>query len=74
MTMGKKAFRVSVMGYDSVRVGWNCRILGYMSSGEMVPEVITTEEKRSNTGAIANDGSRHLHVSATTYSKGKIRT
>jgi hypothetical protein len=71
MTMGKKAFRVSVIGYDSVRVGWNCRILGYMSSGEMVPEVMTTEEKRSNTGAIANDGSRHLYVSAAPEQEGE---
>jgi len=31
-----------------------------MSKGEIVPEVMTTEENRSNTGAIARDGSRQL--------------
>jgi hypothetical protein len=31
-----------------------------MSNGEIVPDVMTTEENRSNTGDIANDGSRHL--------------
>jgi hypothetical protein len=34
-----------------------------MSKGEIVPDVMTTEENRSNTGAIANEGSRHLHIS-----------
>jgi len=34
-----------------------------MSKGEIVPDVMTTEEKRSNTGAIANEGSRQLHIS-----------
>jgi hypothetical protein len=33
-----------------------------MSSGEMVPEVMTTEENRSNTGAIAMEGSRQLEA------------
>ena len=60
MTMGKKAFRVSVIGYDCSMTGWNWSILGYMSSGEMVPEVMMTEEKRSKTGLIASDGSRQL--------------
>jgi len=31
-----------------------------MSSGEMVPEVMTTLLKRSKTGLIAIEGSRHL--------------
>lgn len=60
MTMGKKAFRCSVIGYDTSITGWNCSIFGYMSNGEIVPDVMTTEENRSNTGDIANDGSRHL--------------
>lgn len=34
-----------------------------MSRGEIVPDVMTTDEKRSNTGAIANEGSRHLYIS-----------
>jgi hypothetical protein len=62
ITMGKNAFLVSVMGYDSVRVGWNCRIFGYMSSGDIVPDVMTTDENRSKTGAMANEGSKHLWV------------
>lgn len=31
-----------------------------MSNGEIVPEVMTTLPKRSKTGAIAKDASRHL--------------
>jgi len=34
-----------------------------MSKGEIVPDVMTTEENRSKTGAIANEGSRHLNIS-----------
>lgn len=49
-----------VIGYDCSITGWNCNILGYMSRGDMVPEVMTTEAKRSKTGAIASDGSRQL--------------
>ena len=33
------------------------RIRGYMSMGESVPEVMTTDWKRSNTGLIAMDAS-----------------
>jgi hypothetical protein len=39
-------------------VNWS--IFGYISRGEMVPEVITTLLKRSNTVFMAIDGSRHL--------------
>ena len=35
-------------------------ILGYISRGEMVPEVMITEEKRSNTGLIAMAASRQV--------------
>lgn len=38
----------------------NCSIFGYMSSGEIVPDVMTTVLNRSNTGLIAMAGSRHL--------------
>lgn len=38
----------------------NWSILGYISRGEIVPDVMTTLLKRSNTGFIAIDGSRHL--------------
>lgn len=34
-----------------------------MSKGEIVPDVITTLLKRSKTGFIASEGSRHLDVS-----------
>jgi hypothetical protein len=64
MTIGKKALRVSVIGYDSWITGWNCRILGYMSSGEIVPEVMMTLPKRSKTGAMAREGSRQLGLLA----------
>ena len=60
MTMGKKALRCSVIGYEVSHTGWNCNIFGYMSSGEIVPDVMTTEENRSKTGWIAREGSRHL--------------
>lgn len=48
------------MEYDSCTTGVNCSIFGYMSKGEIVPEVITTELNRSKTGFIAIDGSKQL--------------
>ena len=60
LTNGKKQFRVNVMGYVSLSTGVNWSILGYISSGEIVPEVITTLLNRSKTGFIASDGSKHL--------------
>ena len=33
-----------------------------MSNGEIVPEVMTTLLKRSNTGLMAREGSRHLSL------------
>ena len=38
----------------------NPNILGYISRGEMVPEVMITEEKRSKTGFMAIAASRHV--------------
>jgi len=61
-TSGRKAFRVRVIAYVSCTTGVNCSIFGYISKGEMVPEVMTTLLKRSNTGLMASDGSRHLLV------------
>ena len=52
--------RVSVMEYDSCTTGVNCSIFGYMSNGEIVPEVMTTELNRSKTVLIAIEGSRQL--------------
>ena len=51
---------MSVIAYVSCTTGVNCSIFGYMSSGESVPDVITTLLNRSNTGLIAIAGSRHL--------------
>lgn len=68
LTNGRKALRVSVIGYVSCTTGVNCSIFGYMSSGEIVPEVITTLLKCSKTGLIASEGSRHLSQSQKTDS------
>lgn len=48
------------MGYVSCTTGVNCSIFGYMSNGEIVPDVMTTLLKRSKTGLMAKEGSRHL--------------
>lgn len=60
LTNGKKQLRVNVIGYVSWSTGVNWSIFGYISRGEMVPEVMTTLLNRSKTGFIASDGSRHL--------------
>lgn len=72
LTNGKKALRVSVIGYVSCTTGVNCSIFGYMSNGEMVPEVITTLLKCSNTGLIASDGSRHLKLMLSRQRKFRV--
>ena len=59
-TSGRKELRVSVIWYDSCTTGVNCSILGYMSRGESVPEVMTTLLKRSNTGPMASEASRQV--------------
>ena len=48
------------MGYVSCTTGVNCSIFGYISNGEIVPDVMTTLLKRSKTGLMAIAGSRHL--------------
>ena len=60
LTRGRKAFRVNVIEYVSWTTGVNWSILGYMSRGEIVPEVMTTLLNRSNTGLIAMAGSRQV--------------
>ena len=60
LTKGRKALRVNVMAYVSCTTGVNCNILGYISNGDIVPDVMTTLLNRSNTGLIARDGSKHL--------------
>lgn len=82
LTKGKKQFRVKVMGYVSWSTGVNWSILGYMSRGEIVPEVMTTLLNLSKTGFIASDGSRHLesygpwvarfNKTKSTYTRWKI--
>jgi len=59
-TNGRNALCVRVIAYVSCTTGANCSILGYMSNGEIVPDVITTLLKRSKTGLIASEGSRQL--------------
>ncbi len=61
-TNGRKAFLVRVIGYVSCTTGVNWSIFGYISNGEMVPDVITTLLNRSNTGLMAREGSRHLSM------------
>ena len=38
---------------DDIITGLKSNILGYISKGDSVPDVITTDWKRSNTGRIA---------------------
>ena len=61
--IGKNDLRARVMLYDSCTTVVNPSIFGYISSGEIVPEVIMTELKRSKTGLIAIAASRHVKCS-----------
>ena len=58
--IGKNERRASVMLYDSCTTVVKPSILGYISKGEMVPDVMITEEKRSNTGFMAIAASRQV--------------
>ena len=58
--MGKNERLANVMVYDSWITVWKLSIFGYMSKGEMVPEVIITDRKRSKTGLMAIDASKHV--------------
>eukprot|EP00123_Amoebidium_parasiticum_P003769 comp15076_c1_seq1/m.11724 comp15076_c1_seq1/g.11724 ORF comp15076_c1_seq1/g.11724 comp15076_c1_seq1/m.11724 type:complete len:307 (+) comp15076_c1_seq1:1366-2286(+) len=58
--MGAMQLRLRVMGKLWMVTGLNCSTLGYMSSGDSVPDVITTVWKRSNTGLMAMDASMQL--------------
>lgn len=58
--MGRKDRRARVMLYDSWTTVVNPSILGYISRGDIVPEVIITELKRSKTGLIAMAASRQV--------------
>lgn len=52
--------RAKVIVKEAMIAGLKSRILGYMSRGERVPEVMTTDWKRSNTGLMAILESRQL--------------
>lgn len=58
--IGRKERRANVMLYDSCTTVVKPSILGYISKGEIVPEVIITELKRSKTGLMAIAASRHV--------------
>jgi hypothetical protein len=58
--MGKKDRLASVMLYDSWTTVGKLSILGYISSGEMVPEVMMTELNRSKTGLMAMAASKQV--------------
>jgi hypothetical protein len=51
--------------------GWNPSILGYISSGEMVPEVMMTLLNRSKTGPMASAGSKQLQSNLSAKKNGK---
>ena len=82
LTKGRNELRVNVIVYVSCTTGVNCSIFGYISNGEIVPDVITTLLNRSKTGAIAKDGSRQLQHCAkvpsifreSTPAKNRART
>ncbi len=61
-TSGQKQFRTSVMGMlaDVTIRSRKSRILGYMSSGDNVPDVIITEANRDRMGRMAMDASKQL--------------
>ncbi|GKT57280.1 LOW QUALITY PROTEIN: DDHD domain-containing protein [Colletotrichum tofieldiae] len=61
--IGRKDLLARVMLYDSCTTVENPSILGYISSGEIVPEVMMTELNLSKTGLIAMAASRHVKCS-----------
>ena len=58
--IGRKDRRASVMLYDSCITVLNPNILGYISRGDKVPEVIMTELNRSMTGLMAIAASKQV--------------
>lgn len=50
------------MAYDFCKTVLKFNILGYMSNGDMVPEVIITEENLSKTGLMAIDASKQVNL------------
>ena len=58
--IGRKDLRVRVIVKDSWTTVLKLSMRGYMSRGDMVPDVTITELKRSKTGLIAMAASRHV--------------
>lgn len=65
--------RAKVIVKEAMIAGLKSRILGYMSRGERVPEVMTTDWKRSNTGLMAILESRQLQNNIS-YFTGSDKT
>lgn len=58
--MGKIQGLAKVMVKELITTGWKSKILGYISNGDKVPDVITTVWNFTKTGLIAIDESKHL--------------
>jgi hypothetical protein len=59
-TIGRIQGLAKVIVNEVIMTGWKSRIFGYISSGERVPEVMTTVWKRLKTGLMAIDESKQL--------------
>jgi hypothetical protein len=59
-TIGRIHGLAKVIVNEVIMTGWKSRIFGYISSGERVPEVMTTVWKRLKTGLMAIDESKQL--------------
>lgn len=58
--IGKNDLRARVILYDSCTTVVKPSIFGYISKGDIVPEVMITELNLSKTGLIAIAASRHV--------------
>lgn len=63
--MGRIQGRAKVMVKELITTGLKSRILGYISRGDKVPEVITTDWNLSNTGLMAILESKQLKQETT---------
>lgn len=57
--IGKIHCLAKVMVKDAEITGWKSKILGYISNGLKVPEVMTTDWNLSKTGRMAMEASKH---------------
>lgn len=60
LTIGRRHGLAKVIVNDDIMTGWKLRILGYMSNGDSVPEVMITDWNLSNIGLIAIEESKQL--------------